>query len=373
MLHILMVGYEKEALTLTAPAFLRIQAYTDEKIVIHTLILSGGIAQDTRIQTDRMEAYGFRGNALRRMTRALWTGFQLVRRFRGSILISAQDPFLAGLLAYKLHFVTNASYEVQEHGDFFTPAWKMLSIKNRLMTVLGKIVLSRANRIRVVSERVKEHLLALGNAEKKIYTLPVSQELTTLRAAPLRQRDPQSPFQFVIPCRWTYQKGLDLAIEACRLLKEKTNASFTLTLIGRGELENSLKEAVRTTGLEAHINFLSWLPSEELWNHADALLVPSRWEGWCRTIPEAMAAGVSIITTPVGCVGSFFRADIDGVCIAPEQPQTLCDAMEALINDPEGRERMRQAARTRTLTLATPSELREQQRREWRASFQALL
>lgn len=366
-MRVLMIGYEKEALTAASEAFKRIQAYTKPDLSIETMALSRGFTEDTVTAEGGLHAYGFAGNSFIRLVKALRRGAKSLKRTPlEKAIISAQDPFLSGLLAYLLHRWTGVPFELQEHGDFFSPAWKNVHWTNQLWWWIGAILLRRASHVRVVSERVRDHVEALGVPRNRMTVLPVAQTLTALQARPLKKSSLQTPFRFVMPCRWTYQKGIDIAFRACTYLKQQ-NILFSLTLIGRGELAADITRSVQELQLGDVVTLAAWRSPDALWDEADALIVSSRWEGWCRTIPEAMAAGVNVISTPVGCVGSFFRPGQDGIEIPPEDPAALAEAMILLCKDVALQETFRHSARVQSLEIPKPYILRETQQDRWEA------
>jgi 4-amino-4-deoxy-L-arabinose transferase-like glycosyltransferase len=95
-------------------------------------------------------------------------------------------------------------------------------------------------------------------------------------------------------------------------------------------------------------------------------VLSSNYEGWGRTIVEAMSAGVPIVATDVGCVGSFFRPQIDGRVVQPNDPAGLAAAIEEQIKEPERREWMRQQASERAKEFPSQEELHNKQMKGWR-------
>src|SRR5258708_2871290 len=91
----------------------------------------------------------------------------------------------------------------------------------------------------------------------------------------------------------------------------------------------------------------------------------SHYEGWGRTIVEAMAARVPIVTTDVGCVGSFFRPPIDGRVVQPEDVTGLASAIREQMTERERRDWMVQNAYERAQTFPQNGELITQQRETW--------
>ena len=90
-------------------------------------------------------------------------------------VITAQDPFEAGLVASFLSSIFHIPYNLQEHGDFFsTPHRKGESFRNRVRAAIGKTLLKEAQSVRVVSKRVRETMRSLGVPSNHLYQLPVT-------------------------------------------------------------------------------------------------------------------------------------------------------------------------------------------------------
>lgn len=68
---------------------------------------------------------------------------------------------------------------------------------------------------------------------------------------------------------------------------------------------------------------------------ADCLLLPSDWEGFPRTVAEAMACGLPVIATQVGELPWMIRHEVDGLLIPPGNAAALAAAMRTLIGRPD--------------------------------------
>lgn len=92
--------------------------------------------------------------------------------------------------------------------------------------------------------------------------------------------------------RLTKVKNHGMMIEIASELKDR-GVEFKMLLIGRGELESSLKESVNQRGLSENVMFLGVRSDiSELLHCMDMLLMPSYFEGNPVTLIEAQAAGV---------------------------------------------------------------------------------
>lgn len=85
----------------------------------------------------------------------------------------------------------------------------------------------------------------------------------------------------------------------------------------------------------------------------DVFVLPSFAEGTSKSVIEAMAHGLPIITTNVGGSPDLLTPDA-GILVAPGDSAALADAMQRLASDPALRKRMGQAARERYLKLFAP-------------------
>ncbi len=85
----------------------------------------------------------------------------------------------------------------------------------------------------------------------------------------------------------------------------------------------------------------------------DVFVLPSFAEGTSKSVIEAMAHGLPIITTNVGGSPDLLTAGA-GILIPPGDSTALADAMECLASDPILRKQMGQAARDRYLKLFAP-------------------
>ena len=86
----------------------------------------------------------------------------------------------------------------------------------------------------------------------------------------------------------------------------------------------------------------------------DVFVLPSFAEGTSKSVIEAMAHGLPIITTTVGGLPDLLTPDA-GILVPPGDTAALAGAMQRLASDPVLRERMGQAARERYLKLFAPN------------------
>ncbi len=338
-MQVVMVSYDRDLLDQTSATYARVSSIVGSGVAIKFVVMQG------------------------RIFRSVIEGIRQAKRFPGRTIVTAQDPFAAGLVGYLISRWTNTPLEIQEHGDFYSGEWVREDLKNRVLSWFGYFILRRAERIRAVSERVKENLISRGIFAGKIDVIPVSQSLVHSQRS--TYGNDLVNCRIVVPCRFVKQKGLDTLLKAAKILKD-LNVAFSIQLIGAGPLETQIKQLINSHSLGSIVTISPWQDPATLWKDADMFVLSSNYEGWGRTIVEAMAAGVPIVTTDVGCVGSFFRPQIDGRIVQPNDPVGLAAVIEEQIKETERREWMRDQALERAKTFPTQDELHVKQRDGWK-------
>jgi len=191
-------------------------------------------------------------------------------------------------------------------GDLWDELPWMSSFSKRLHKTIESIITKlRFDRFVGVSDYTKNALLNSGVPPERVSRIYNGIDY------PLQERDnkasPNSVFQFLFFGRVSYSKGVDLLIEAVRLLKE-SRASFELRLIIPSEqtplLTNAL-ELIESHGLKDVITIqhdLPFLSLQQAIANADAVVIPSYSEGFCFAAVETMAIGTPLITSGRGAL-----------------------------------------------------------------------
>lgn len=117
-------------------------------------------------------------------------------------------------------------------------------------------------------------------------------------------------------------------------------------VVGDGPLRGDLEAEARGLGLERRVVFAGVrrdVPA--LLAGLDALVFTSLREGLSMAMLEAMAAGVPVIATPVGGTPELITHGVTGLLVPPGQPESLADALVALLGDAALAAAIRHAAR----------------------------
>jgi glycosyltransferase involved in cell wall biosynthesis len=62
-------------------------------------------------------------------------------------------------------------------------------------------------------------------------------------------------------------------------------------------------------------------------------VIATRGEGFPRVITEAMSQGLPVVATGIGTIRAMLADRTDALLVAPERPDELADAVEALLGD----------------------------------------
>jgi colanic acid/amylovoran biosynthesis glycosyltransferase len=116
-----------------------------------------------------------------------------------------------------------------------------------------------------------------------------------------------------------------------------------LDLVGRGELHEALALSAAQLGLGARVRFHGGLTEPEvaeLLAGADVFVLPSivvassgQMEGIPVSLMEAMAVGVSVITTRISGIPELVRDGETGLLVAPADPAALAAAFERVLGE----------------------------------------
>ena len=77
-----------------------------------------------------------------------------------SDLVTTQDPFETGLIAWLIAKKTKAKLQLQIHTDFLSPYFAKESILNKIRVLIAKFILPKADCIRAASLRISDSLTA---------------------------------------------------------------------------------------------------------------------------------------------------------------------------------------------------------------------
>lgn len=145
--------------------------------------------------------------------------------------------------------------------------------------------------------------------------------------------------------RLTHQKGFDLLLEAFALIAPK-HPDWRLVIWGEGDDRKALEAQRDALGLKEQVEMPGVTSRPGLWiETADVFVLSSRYEGWGIVLLEAMAAGLPVVSFECEWgPGTMVMHRVDGILVPRENVLALAKALDEMMSDTTGREKMAAAA-----------------------------
>ncbi|HAN6350726.1 TPA: colanic acid biosynthesis glycosyltransferase WcaL [Escherichia coli] len=255
---------------------------------------------------------------------------QVATPFRADVFISHFGP--AGVTAAKLrelgvirgkiatifHGIDISSREVLNH---YTPEYQQLFRRGDLMLPISDLWAGR--------------LQKMGCPREKIAVSRMGVDMTRFSPRPVKA--PATPLEIISVARLTEKKGLHVAIEACRQLKEQGMA-FRYRILGIGPWERRLRTLIEQYQLEDVVEMPGFKPSHEvkaMLDDADVFLLPSvtgadgDMEGIPVALMEAMAVGIPVVSTLHSGIPELVEADKSGWLVPENDARALAQRLAA--------------------------------------------
>ncbi len=250
----------------------------------------------------------------------------------------AGAPATAGWLLWRildLPYSTGAhAYDLYEHGGDW---WLLEKIQH-------------ARFVQTSTEAGRKFLIERGAGAAKIKV--IRRGLGTFPGLkPLRPG--RVPLRLICIARLVEKKGFSQQLAIYAALRD-AGFPFEARIVGDGPQRPELEARLAQLGLAGAVQLNGQLPHAEVWAQlawADVLLhtgvvAPSGdRDGLPNVIPEAMAAGVLVVTSPVSATTEAVRHEHTGLVAPVDQPADWLEALQRLASDDALAERLRQEAR----------------------------
>lgn len=379
-MRVLAISYGKNLFTTGHPELVRQLACAAVVDEYHMIVFARTVERLETKHMGNLFLYPTGGSTRAGMViRAFLLGRKIVRQSKNpsDFVVTTQDPFEAGVVGYLISRFGTLPLNIQEHGDFFSAKeWQRESVFNRVRLVIGKWLLRRADTVRVVSSRMLATMQQIGVSPTKLRLLSVEVPLAHFLQAPPSDAARQlfSPGSVIIltVARLVPQKNLSLLLRAFTKVVAETPQA-RLLIIGTGPEQQKLIARATEFGLlgEAQplVRFLPWTDDVPSYmQSADIYALSSNYEGYARVLPEAMASGLPIVSTDVGCAHEVLVHGQHGLVVPVGDDEAFTAGLQTLVNQDGLRATFGQSARAVMLQTATttsqPYALR------WRAALE---
>lgn len=284
-----------------------------------------------------------------------------------ALLISAQDPFESGLVAYVLSRLYKIRLHIQIHTDFLSNEFARESILNRVRVFMSKIILPYAHGIRTVSERINSSIrVARIVTMSQPVVLPIyvpREEIEKKLLEPVQgPKFSKSITNYVLMVsRLEREKNIAIGIEAFakmleRLPKDRTQG-LGLVIVGDGRYRGQLEVLVEEKKLSSRVEFVGWQNDlSSYYRCASVFLQTSLYEGYGLTLAEAALYSCPIVTTDVGIAGHILAQKISAIIAPVNDIEKLSAGLEYCCLYPEEARNMTVSANNQIRKSLLPTE-----------------
>lgn len=198
-----------------------------------------------------------------------------------------------------------------------------------------RTIINRANLVQVVSESLKNELIALGVKKDKCRVLYNGIPLASFHK-PVKSREKLSlPRGRLVGCvgRLNYDKGIDKFLHAVKYMWENyyyylNSRKFNFLIIGDGPEEKNLKKLSWQLGIASRVYFLGYRrDAKDIMKYLELLCIPSRQEGLSMTALEAMASLCPVVAVKNGGLKELFTHKENGILVPSNNPKHLGEAV----------------------------------------------
>ena len=144
------------------------------------------------------------------------------------------------------------------------------------------------------------------------------------------------------------EKNVDYLADALAIVASRRPEARVL-LVGDGPLRDALESRIGSFA-----RFVGYRKGEDLADHyaaSDIFAFASLTETFGNVVLEAMASGLPVVALRAGGVGGTVQSGTTGILVEPsEPPERMADALLSLIDRPDERRRMAEAARQYALS-----------------------
>lgn len=148
-------------------------------------------------------------------------------------------------------------------------------------------------------------------------------------------RDPR--FKIITVARLSHAKGIDQAIKALRILKDRGYSQIAWYVVGYGGDEQMLRVLIKENDLEDSFYLVGkQINPYPFMKDADLYVQPSRYEGKAVTVGEAQILGKPVLITNYPTANSQVNAGVDGY-ICEKSPKGIAEGIAVLYEHPEFR------------------------------------
>jgi len=252
----------------------------------------------------------------------------------------------SGPVGAAAHFFYDLPYLVSLRGGDVPGLTPEVSWIHKLFSPLRRLVLRNAVAVVANSEGLRE--LSEAADPVPVQVIPNGVDVDFFRASPESWASARERFRILFVGRFQAQKNLKFLLDQLAALRGRRPGKFEIHLVGDGPLRAELKSQAANLRLADDIVWHGWLQRDELskiCRSCHCFVNPSLYEGMPNAVLEAMACAKPIVASRVPGNDAVVQHGTTGFLFPLDQPATLRESLEALIDDPARAEEMGRRAR----------------------------
>lgn len=213
----------------------------------------------------------------------------------------------------------NVSYRLNEQekkfqGEFYDQYNKIIAVSDSTKEILLESFPCYANKVKVLYDINNPHLISEMAEIGKGY------------------EDSFDGLRILTVGRLSHQKGYDIALEACKYLKEK-GIDFRWYVLGKGPLQSEIEDFINKHDLAKHFILLGVEANPyPYFKDADIYVQTSKFEGFGLAIAEARMLNIPVVTTRFDAVYSQMIDEKNGLVVDMEA-EAVADGILRLITN----------------------------------------
>jgi len=219
-------------------------------------------------------------------------------------------------------------------------------LRNVLYSYLSLKADGRIDKYIALSEVLKQKFVKKGIADDKIVVVPNMVDPRFINSP--NSTETKGILTILYVGQLYEAKGVDVLLNAVHLLRTR---GVKLKIVGHGRKEDELKELARNLGLSEKVEFLGKIENKdvpEIYRSADLFVHPGIWEEpFGRSILEAMASGLPVITSDVGAPPELVNGC--GLTFTAGRAEELAFAISILLDNVELRRELGVKARDKVV------------------------
>ncbi|MFN8384195.1 MAG: glycosyltransferase family 4 protein [Anaerolineales bacterium] len=269
----------------------------------------------------------------------LWAGLRFIFIHRPDI-IHTHFAVPSGALAWALSVLTGIPYVLTAHlGDVPGGVPEKTGKWFRWLEPFTKPIWKRAKKVVAVSEFTRQ--LALKHYSVNVQVIPNGADVQHLIPAELKQNHPP---QLVFAGRFVYQKN---PLTIVKVLSQLKDLEWTCSMLGDGPMFGDVKKEIAKQGMSDRFNLTGWVTPEDVLTQfakSDILFMPSFSEGLPVVGVQALASGLSIVSSRIGGFLDLVDHEKNGYLIEVHDVDAFSRSLRILLSSPETLLKFRRAS-----------------------------